>query len=85
MIGGLWLLAVVDKIEGEACWLSVWHTADALLVEPYFGVLNLLGALIEQGARLVEDGATLWLVGTAGGTSDGAIDETASILDVLHA
>ena len=77
--GGLRILAVVGQVDGESGRLAVGHAADALPVGGDLRVLNLLGALVEQGAGLVGYRVACVLPGVGGGTATSAIDETAGI------
>ena len=83
-ISCLGLFALVGEVGLEACGFAVGHAAHAALVELHLRVLNLLGALIEDGAWTVEERSALTLVRSAGGSATCAIDEAACIADVLH-
>ena len=83
-MGDFGLLALVGQIELEAGGLAEGHAAQALAVHLDDGVLNLLRALVEDGALLMEEGLALALPRTAGSTATGAIDEAARIAEIPH-
>ena len=84
VVGILRLLRLIGEIEFEASRLGMRHTADGLLIELDDRILDFLCSLVEQLARLIEQGAALVLPWAAGSTTASAVDEATRILRIAE-